>query len=150
MRLISGLLLMQSEYLNFFKMKKLSCTLLIDDDEATNFINELLIQDMDFTEELLIAKNGMEALELIKQRGNHAGVSLPELILLDINMPVMDGFGFLEAFNELNIPNKDKAHIVMLTTSVNPKDVARIKEYGISTVINKPLTEQALAELVVM
>jgi CheY-like chemotaxis protein len=132
-------------------MKKISCTLLIDDDEATNFINEMLIEDLGFTNELLVARNGLEALALIKERckvrPGEGSPGMPDLILLDINMPVMDGFGFLKVFNELDLPEKQKTKVVMLTTSVNPNDVSKIKELGIDTVLNKPLTEAELIAL---
>ena len=136
-------------------MKKLKCTLLVDDDEATNFINELLIEEMDFTEELLIVNNGQEAIDMIDKRckensnkePEEGGLCLPELILLDINMPVMDGLGFLEEFRTLSFPGKETVTIVMLTTSLNPKDVKNVEAMGIYDFLNKPLTEEGLAAL---
>ena len=123
-------------------MKKVNCILLVDDDETTNIINEMLIMDMDITEELVQARNGKEGINLLQQQKNQ-----PELILLDINMPVMDGFDFLEAYNKMEFTGKSSAVIVMLTTSMNPKDVERAKKAGVADYINKPLTEQSLREV---
>lgn len=71
-------------------MKKLNCVLLVDDDITTNFLNESLIEEMDIAKQIMVAQNGKEALELIERYFNEES-SCPQLILLDINMPVMDG-----------------------------------------------------------
>lgn len=126
-------------------MKKLKCILLIDDDETTNIINEMLITDMDITEELLQARNGKEGIDLLGKQVDEKDI--PELILLDINMPVMDGFAFLEAYQKMNLPAKSSSIIVMLTTSLNPSDVERAKSAGVTDYINKPLTENSLQSI---
>ncbi|AHM62735.1 response regulator receiver protein [Flammeovirgaceae bacterium 311] len=127
-------------------MKKVKCILLVDDDETTNIINEMLITDMDIAEHLLQARNGKEGIELLEKKFQQEQ-GLPDLILLDINMPVMDGFAFLEAYQQLDFPDKSAAIIVMLTTSLNPSDVERAKNAGVADYINKPLTEQSLQEI---
>ena len=131
-------------------MKKLISILLVDDDKAANFINELLIRKHNLAEVLYTARNGKEAIELIREKclnaegeANH----LPQLILLDINMPVLDGFGFLKAFEELDCPAKSSSVIAVLTTSTNPKDQERIKSAGITNFLNKPLTKDVLDSL---
>ncbi|MDO1452031.1 response regulator [Rhodocytophaga aerolata] len=68
-------------------------------------------------------------------------------MLLDINMPVMDGFEFLDAFANLEITQKESVVIVMLTTSLNPKDMDRLKEAPIQGFLNKPLTEEMVGDL---
>lgn len=128
-------------------MKKLQYTLLVDDDEATNFINELLIEELNFTEKLLTAQNGKEALDLIRELCRKEAGLLPELILLDINMPVMDGFDFLDAFQALDCPDKKNTRIVMLTTSLHRKDIEKVKDAGVAGFLNKPLTIAALEEI---
>ncbi len=127
-------------------MDKVKCILLIDDDETTNFINELMILDMGVTERLLQAYNGKEGLEILQKHAED-GQCLPDLILLDINMPVMDGFDFLEAYQAMDFPGKRSVVIVMLTTSLNPNDVERVNKSGIADYVNKPLTEQNLIDL---
>lgn len=127
-------------------MKKVKCILLVDDDETTNFINELMIMEMDIAEQILQAHNGKEALDVLQDQVQQQHC-LPELILLDINMPVMDGFDFLEAYQEIDFPGKPSVIIVMLTTSLNPSDVERAKNTKIVDYINKPLTELTLREI---
>ncbi len=130
-------------------MKMIDSVLLIDDDEATNFINELLIRKAGVTNSLCIARNGRDALELLHKCKEAAGkeIYLPKLILLDINMPVLDGFGFLKSFENLDIPGKESVVIVVLTTSLNPKDIERVKVAGVNDFVNKPLTRESLQHL---
>jgi CheY-like chemotaxis protein len=134
-------------------MNKVNAVLLVDDDEATNFINQLLIRKLDMTDELLIARNGKDAIEMIQQYcANHLAQAakgvMPKLIFLDINMPVMDGFGFLEAFDNLDCPGKEAVVIVVLTTSLNPKDLQRIQESKVvKDFVNKPLTISMVNQL---
>lgn len=126
-------------------MKKINCVLLVDDDTINNFINERLLRKANITEEVKVALNGKEALDYLSSRSEDKGV--PELILLDINMPVMDGFEFLDAFEKLDLKNKDNVVIVMLTTSTNPNDTQRLIKSGVAGYINKPLTEQKLLDI---
>jgi CheY-like chemotaxis protein len=59
-------------------------------------------------------------------------------------MPIMDGFGFLDAFNKLDMPNKNRIKIIIVTSSNNPADIDRAKQYGISSYLTKPLREEGL------
>ncbi len=126
-------------------MKKLKSILLVDDDEISNFLAETIIQDLDLAYEVKISKNGREALELIDYCMNHQAEKCPELVLLDINMPVMDGFEFLEALDKLQKAyNINNTTIVMLTSSSSSFDLEKAKNYNITGFINKPLTEKSL------
>ncbi|MDQ4140345.1 MAG: response regulator [Bacteroidota bacterium] len=127
-------------------MNKIACTLLVDDDETANFLNELLFKRLEITENLLIARNGLEALSVISK--NCPGQTCPTLILLDINMPIMDGFEFLNAYEQLDLDQKESVVIIMLTTSLNPRDLEKVKQANIAGIINKPLTKKALLEIV--
>ena len=126
-------------------MDKLTTTLLVDDDETTNFVNQMLLEDMGVTEDVLVANNGQEALELVRQRCQEG--LCPELILLDINMPVMNGFEFLEEYEQLSFPNKQSVVVVMLTTSLNPQDMDRLRDLPNEGFLNKPLNEKMVKEL---
>ncbi len=116
--------------------KKLNCILLIDDDEVNNFINENILRKLNVAEEIKVVKNGLEALQFITTY-NDVGVS-PELILLDLHMPVMDGFEFMSSFNQLDLINKHKIEIAVLTSSENPNDLRLAKSLGIKHYLMKP------------
>jgi CheY-like chemotaxis protein len=124
-------------------MIKLNSVLLVDDDVINNFINARLIKKIDMSHHLHISTNGKEAITYLSGKLNNNEVC-PELILLDINMPVMDGFEFVDAFRKLNFPNQAKIVIIMLTTSSNPKDLENVEALNIGGYINKPLTEEKL------
>ncbi len=133
-------------------MKKVNAVLLVDDDEATNFINQLLIRKLDVADDLLIARNGKDAIDLIEQYCTEEqtvnGSFIPKLIFLDINMPVMDGFGFLDAFENLNCPGKENVVVVVLTSSLSPKDLERIKKSSVvKEFVSKPLTSNMVNSL---
>jgi len=124
-------------------MNKLNHILLIDDDRITNHINESLIRKSGICESVKIAHNGHEGIvcleEAIVQEKN-----LPDLIFLDINMPVMDGFEFLERFQSLNFAKKEKIVIIMLTTSTHIQDMTRLFNSGNSDFLSKPLNQEKL------
>lgn len=126
---------------------KFNCVLLIDDDGVTNFINHRLIKKMNLTSCIQSAINGNEALKFLKSflvQNENQG---PELILLDINMPVLDGFEFLEQFEKIEFSNKEQIRIIILTTSTHQKDILKITANARTGYINKPLTEDKLREI---
>jgi CheY-like chemotaxis protein len=125
-------------------MTKLSSVLLVDDDTTTNFLNELLFKRLGLAEELLVAYNGAEALALLGERAQTPGAIAPALILLDVNMPVMNGLEFLEAFRQLPPARQQASTIVMLTTSLASRDLARMQELPIAGLVSKPLTAEKL------
>lgn len=129
-------------------MKKLKTILLVDDDEISNFLAETIIHDLDIANEVKISKNGKEALDMLGQCTGEPGgneAPCPELVLLDINMPVMDGFEFLEAFEKLQTAyHQLNPTVVMLTSSCSIFDLEKAKHFKISGFINKPLTEKSL------
>ncbi|RDC58769.1 response regulator [Adhaeribacter pallidiroseus] len=126
-------------------MPKITCALLVDDDTTANFLNKRLFQKLDVAEKLLVALNGLEALQLLQ--ANCPGPECPQLILLDINMPVMDGFEFLKAYEQLELAQRQSVVIIMLTTSLNPNDVEKVERAQITGLLNKPLTEAALRRI---
>jgi CheY-like chemotaxis protein len=127
-------------------MQKIKSVLLVDDDNINNFINERLIKKLAMTQYVNIAVNGEEALDFLKKK-NSSKEPMPELILLDINMPVMDGFEFLKEYEKLDLPDKEKVVITMLTTSTNPGDMDKFNKANVASYINKPLTEPKLIEI---
>lgn len=125
--------------------RKLNCVLLIDDDEPTNFLNQIIIESCGCAEEIKTAQSGSEALEYLLQTNANQTYPCPDLIFLDINMPAMNGWEFLERYRQLDSHYKGKIMIVMLTTSLFPEDKQRSTEIPeISAFENKPLTEEKL------
>ena len=119
--------------------------LLVDDDNIFNFLNTKLLHQSGIAEEIHTALNGKEALDLLNNYYTGA-FALPDVILLDLNMPVMDGFTFLEAFKKLSLPRKEKVRIIIVTSSDNPKDRAKAKEMGITLYLTKPLSKETLLD----
>lgn len=119
--------------------------LLIDDNEADNYLHRMIISEADVTESIVDRRDGVSALEYLKTMEES---ELPELIFLDINMPRMNGWEFLEAYNELPFAKKQSVLVIMLTTSIFPKDRQRAEHLpNFSGFLNKPLTEEDLLQL---
>ena len=133
-------------------MKKIPSILLVDDDETTNYISKLIINRAELTDDLLIALNGKEAIELLKAKcaaSKAEGKNLvPSLILLDINMPVMDGFKFLDTLQTIDGFNAESVIIAVLTTSLDPRDIEKVRNFGVNEFISKPLTKESLELLI--
>lgn len=126
---------------------KLKTILLIDDDEATNYIHRMILKELDCTESILIRGNGIDALEYLTTNVDGKPPQ-PDLIFLDINMPAMDGWEFLDEYNKLNKNQQAKTVIVMLTTSLNPDDREMASTIPhISGYISKPLTADKMTEV---
>jgi CheY-like chemotaxis protein len=123
---------------------RLKHILLIDDDEVTNFIHESTLNEIGASEKISIAENGKQALDILKQAD-----ILPELILLDINMPIMNGIDFLENF-ESNVPASYRPKIIiMLTTQLTNEDMERLKslEHLIAGNMEKPVNNNSVLSL---
>lgn len=129
--------------------KRLNCILIVDDDEPTNFISEMLIEEANCTEHLQIAQTGHAALNYLSMSEGFAcqdkSFPCPDLILLDINMPRMNGWEFINEYKDIIKIDKERVILVMLTTSLNPEDNSKAYEMSeISGFENKPLTADKL------
>jgi len=131
-------------------MKKVNCILLIDDNSADNVFHKIIITEADICNQIKVTTGGREALDYIKKSGEpNQSNEFPksELIYLDINMPRMNGFEFLEEYHKLDERLKSKIVIIMLSTSLSTED--KTKALGFKEVTefqNKPLTVETLHE----
>ncbi|MEZ5018501.1 MAG: response regulator [Flavipsychrobacter sp.] len=122
----------------------LGCTLLIDDDQSTNFINKMLITRANCSHKIVTQNTGLHAIEFIKSN-IEADCDKPILIMLDLNMPIMNGWEFLEEYEQLGLFHQKDIRLIVLTTSINPDDIERAKNTNlVHSFINKPLTAQKL------
>jgi CheY-like chemotaxis protein len=127
-------------------MKKLKCIMLIDDNPDDNFYHERVIKRNNAAEIIISKKTGMAALEYLKSQKDGNG-SHPDLIFLDINMPGMNGWEFLQEYEKLDKRLQSQAIVIMLTTSENPDD--RLKALSIVPEFKtKPLTAEILEEVI--
>jgi CheY-like chemotaxis protein len=130
-------------------MAPISCTLLVDDDETTNFLNQALLRRLAVTDTILVANNGQEALDLLHSHCTPVAVpTCPALILLDMKMPRMNGFEFLQAYSQRPPTDNPAVVIIMLTSSLNPQDVERMQDLPIASYLTKPLTREKIEQLV--
>lgn len=125
-------------------MKKLKSVVLIDDCKATNYIHRLIIEKYGFAENVTELINGSEAIDYLSTMVN-GKFPHPELIFLDLNMPVLNGWEFLERYTLLPVEKQAGAIVVMLTTSLNPDDEAKAGDTaGVKAFSSKPLTIEKL------
>ncbi len=127
--------------------KKYHTVMLIDDNEIDNLINQKMIESASITENIYTHTGAKSAIEFLKnmEKLEVATQVLPDLIFLDIDMPLMDGFQFLEEFQKLSNTVKNKCKIIMLTSSVNPQDFDRSKKYPVVKLyLNKPLSHESI------
>lgn len=131
--------------------KKINSVMLIDDNEIDNLINQKMIESINLSDNIFIHSGAKSALEYLKniQKITSDNIEfLPELIFLDLDMPLMDGFQFIDEFEKLNENTKKYCKIILLTSSLDPKDMAKSKKnVNILKHLNKPLTQENLRKL---
>ena len=126
-------------------MRKLDTILLVDDDETTNFFHKFILENEEIASNILEARNGEEALALLSDPGRRQEI---DLIFLDVNMPIMNGFEFLESWEQLPNEQRGTFPILMLTTSSHFADKERAETFmTLSGYYNKPLTKEVLQKI---
>lgn len=115
--------------------------LVVDDDSIANFLIERIVQSTGLAGNISKALNGREALTYLKPNGS---TKKPQVILLDLNMPLMNGFEFIKAYRELDIEGKEDILIILVTSSDNPSDIEKARELGIKYYLTKPLSADTI------
>jgi CheY-like chemotaxis protein len=120
--------------------------LLVDDDSICNFLNKKTLQSTGRVKSVETVSNGQEAIRLFQSYLDR-NRPFPDIVLLDINMPIMDGFEFLEAFNEMTLPGKGKIKVIIVSSSNDRDEVTKAKSLGAWRYVNKPLSFHAALEV---
>jgi CheY-like chemotaxis protein len=121
---------------------------LVDDDDVFVFLTKKVIKATNLVDRITVFTNGLEALNFIKENQDNAD-ALPEIILLDLSMPVMNGWQFLREYILLNPKLAKKISIYICSSSISPDDISLAKTISeVSDFIIKPITEDKLTELI--
>ena len=127
-------------------MRKINIAYIIDDDPILVYGVKRMMELCDFCNSLMIFKNGKEGLDKLKSIVSHCKESIPDIILLDVNMPIMDGWQFLDEFEKLDSPKKIVIYVV--SSSIDPRDMNRVKNYkSVANYIIKPITVETLERI---
>lgn len=129
-------------------MKAINKLAIVDDDEAFVFLTKEIVSDTNMVKTINVFRNGQEALNFIETHKSNKE-ELPEIMLLDLSMPVMDGWEFLEEYARV-IPSLAKQILIYIcTSSISPDDVYRAKTVSsVSDFIVKPVTQDKLVSMI--
>jgi CheY-like chemotaxis protein len=117
--------------------------LLIDDNYIDNFVTSKILESSNFAENVVIRQSPDDAMDSLR-----TGAIKPDVIFLDIRMPMMSGFDFLEEYDALDIVNKDNIKIFMLSSSLDPTDIKKsMVNKHVFHFLHKPISYQALEEI---
>ncbi|MBB5396740.1 response regulator [Mucilaginibacter sp. AK015] len=117
--------------------------LLIDDNYIDNFVTRKILESGNFADNIIVIQSPQEAINALRD-----GTVKPDAIFLDIRMPIMSGFEFLQEYESLELDNKEVVKIFMLSSSLDPTDMNNSKSNKyVARFVHKPLTHQALEEL---
>jgi CheY-like chemotaxis protein len=127
--------------------KTTDLVMLVDDNDTDNFISKRIIEITKFSNRVEVKNSGKSALDYLRENQNNID-NLPNIVFLDINMPIVDGFVFLYEFDKFNELVKNKCKIIILSSSDNKRDIDKIVNNNhVIKFITKPLTESALDEI---
>lgn len=127
--------------------KAIDLVMLVDDNDTDNFISKRIIEITKFANRVEVKNSGKSALDYLRENQDNID-DLPNLIFLDINMPIVDGFVFLYEFEKFSDTIKDKCKVIILSSSDNKRDIDKIVNNNhVIKFITKPLTETALEEV---
>ena len=124
-------------------MSNYKTCLLIDDNYIDNFVTRRILEGGDFAEKVIVSQSAADAIESLR-----SGEVRPDVIFLDIRMPGMGGFEFLQEYDKLHIDNKEAIKIFMLSSSLDPTDLKKSSNNKyITQFIHKPITQKTLDDI---
>jgi len=123
----------------------LETILCIDDDPITLMLCKMVITKASFSNEIATAKNGEEALKYYDGLKTNPSINKPQLIFLDLNMPVMNGWEFLDGFNTVEYSEYHDTKIIILSSTIDPQDLEKSKKYPmVIDFLSKPISKEML------
>ena len=129
-------------------MTTLKTLTIVDDDDISVFLTTKIIEQTNLVDLIKVFGNGLDAINFLKENKNNVD-ALPDIILLDLNMPIMNGWQFLEEYNKLNPTIGKKITIYICSSSISPDDITRAKTISeVSDYIIKPITKDKLIDLI--
>jgi CheY-like chemotaxis protein len=125
--------------------KKINTILLIDDDLTINYLHNRLIEKSAIAAQVLVAKNGIEGITAFLELNERMKGLDSVLIFLDLNMPIMNGWEFLEKLSKVKSDITMNFKIYILSSTINPDDKKKAKNHPlVSGFLSKPLTKENL------
>lgn len=127
-------------------MINLNAVLIVDDDPVSSYINKRLIEKLKISDKIIIARNGLDALKKLADFDPNDN-TCPEMIILDMEMPVIDGMEFIESFKHLYFENKSNVKIIVNSASINEHYKELLLDSNIVGYFLKPLNEKIISKI---
>lgn len=129
-------------------MKLIKTIAIIDDDDIFVYITKKAIEQTNIVQQVKVFGNGKDAIDFFKENADNPEL-LPEIILLDLSMPIMDGWQFLDEYTKIKSKIGKKIIVYIVTSSISPDDMRKAKKIdAVSDFIIKPITKDKLIEII--
>lgn len=123
----------------------LDTILCVDDDPITLMLCKMVINKASFSNEIITAQNGEDALNYFKTINTNPDTKKPQLIFLDLNMPIMGGWEFLDAFSSTEYSDHNTTKVIILSSTIDPEDLKKAKKYSmVLDFLSKPISKEML------